>query len=272
MRALLLLALTAAAPAEDGITITKLEDIYPLLPPPGATKWDPAKVVEAVHASDYEFTPKHAYELVDRQVHPEIVKAVCAKAALFYDPSWKPMSVIAAEARRGQPAQTIPLTNADFVRLFEFFNDVKNELEAAEGRIGPLQAQQSSESVSMFERRARKRDEDLTRARGPHEGRIEATTFDLTLDATTADRDGCSRAVAEVDLSNLSFDLFRVGMGVKEVSNPVTVKSSSIESARFTAESPRRFEVLGRCGTKSTRLRMTLVRTWDGKWSGAGTF
>ena len=276
MRALLWLSiLTSAAPAEDGdggIVITKLEDIYPLLPPEGATKWDPAPVVEAVKASDFEFTPKHAYELIDREVHPEIVQMVCAKAALFYDPTWKPLHVTAADARRGQPAETLSLTESSFVRLFEFFNDAQNDIAAAEGRVGPLTAQQASESGSMFERRKRKRDEDLARARGPHHGRIEATTFDLTFGATTAERGGCSRAVSEVDLSSLSFDLFRLGMGVRDVSNAVAVKSSSIESARFTTESPRRFEVLGRCGTKGSRLRLTMARTHDGQWSGSGTF
>ncbi|MEZ5247637.1 MAG: hypothetical protein R2707_21300, partial [Acidimicrobiales bacterium] len=53
---------------------------------------------------------------------------------------------------------------------------------------------------------------------------------------------------------------------------PVEVSGTSLDSARFTLESPKRFEAVGRCGTTGTKLTMTLHRTWDGKWDGQGGF
>lgn len=274
MRALWLLAAlwTGTALAED-LVILSVADIYPLMPPPGAKHWDPAPVVAAVQASPTAFTPKDVYALVDAEVHPEVIKAVAARAALFYDPKWRPLAAQAADARRGQPATTVTVDEKNFVELFEFFNDAKNEITAAEARVGALGTRRDDESQSMFERRSRAHQEALVKARGPFEGRIEATTFSVSLPATVVERDGCKRSVASIPLEAVSFDLFRTGMGTRAASNPVTlVGTPTVDSAQFTTESPRRFEAVGRCGTTGTRLRMTLKRTWDGQWSGSGGF
>jgi hypothetical protein len=260
-------------PAPAAPVINRVEDIYPLLPPPGARSWDPTPVVAAVNASTFAFTPKHYYEVIDKQVPPEIVKAVAAKAAVFYDANALPLSVQAANARRGQPSQTINVGASDFVVLFEFFNDVQNDILEAEGRLGPLQPRGSTESVNVYEKRVRAREEALVRARGPLEGRIEATTFLLDLPASVVERDGCKRSVTTMEMTSIPIELFRTGMGARTTTAVMDTKAApTIEKAQFTIESPRRFEVIGRCGTTGTRLRLTAKRTFDGKWTGQGGF
>ncbi|MEQ1507864.1 MAG: hypothetical protein ABMB14_36890, partial [Myxococcota bacterium] len=261
------------APAPTGITITRPEDIYAKLPPPGATQWDSAPLVAGVTASTFPFTPKHYYDLLDHEVPPEILRVVAAKAAVFYDPNALPLPRIAANARRGAPKSTVQLDAAHFVVLFEFFNDAKNDLAEADTRVGPLAPRGPSETVNLYERRVRARDEALAKARGPVEGRIEGTTFMVDLPATVAETGGCKRSVATADMSAIAFELFRGALGTIATTAAVkTPNSPTIEAARFTLENPRRFEVIGRCGTTGTKLRMTLTRTFDGTWSGQGGF
>src|SRR5688500_3126637 len=146
-----------------------------------------------------EFTPKHVYELVDRQVLPDVIRVVAAKAALFYDPvQMLPLSVQAEKARVGAK-QTVTLDERNFAELFAFFGGVKDDLAAAEKRIGPAQPKQENESTSMYERRLRSRDESLVKAKGPFEARINGTTFAVALPATVVDKDGCKRSVATFD-------------------------------------------------------------------------
>lgn len=262
----------APAPA-PGPVINRVEDIWPLLPPPGTKTWNPQPVVDAVNASPHVFTPKDYYACVDHAVPADITKAVAARAAVFYDPSALPLTTLAANARRGQPAQTIPVGASDFTVLFEFFNDVQNDLTEAESHAPPDTPQAPSESQSMYERRMRARDEALVQARGPFEGRIEATTFQVDLPASVVDKDGCKRSYAVVDMSVIPIDLFRVGMGTRATTAIVDTRSSAtVETARFTVENPRRFEVVGRCGTTGTKAHLTMKRTYDGKWSAQGGF
>ena len=171
-------SLVGAAWAQD-LVITKFEDILPLLPPPDATKWDPKPLVDAIGKSTFAFTPNHYYTLVDRAANTEVVKIVAAKAAVYYDPKALPIDVQAANARRGQPKATIPLGTSNFVELFEFFNDVKNDSDAATAQIGPAAPRGPDESANLYERRIRARQEQLVKATGPFEGRIEATTFQV---------------------------------------------------------------------------------------------
>ncbi|HHO53576.1 MAG TPA: hypothetical protein ENK18_22565 [Deltaproteobacteria bacterium] len=258
-----------AADGEDPIVINQVRDIYPLLPPPDARRWDPAPVVEAIEVSTGTFTPADVYALVDREVQPEIIEAVSHKAALFYDPTWRSLDAQRIAARTPQPPRTISIHQDNFAVLFEFFNDIKNDILQEEAALGPLQ-RGPSETDSLFERRSRKHTEDLILARGPHEARIEATTFDITLPASVQQRDGCSRAVASVDLSHLDFELFRLGMGVRSARNDVSLRSSSIESARFDSSNGGRFEVIGRCGSTGRQAKLSITRTHDGSWSGTG--
>lgn len=259
-----------SADDDEPIVINRVRDIYPLLPPPDARHWDPTPVVEAIEQSSGTFTPADAYALVDREAPPEIIEAMSHRAALFYDPSWRSLDAQRIAARTPQPPQTISVGQGDFAVLFEFFNDVKNDIAQEEAALGPLQ-RGPSETDSLFERRSRKHTEDLIRATGPHEARIEATTFNITLPASTQQRDGCSRAVASVDLSALDFELFRLGMGVRSAYNDVKLRSSTIESARFDTRSGGRFEALGRCGSTGKQAKLSLTRTHDGVWSGTGS-
>lgn len=263
------------APAPSGIVINKVADIYPILPPAGARSWDPKPLIDAIKSSTATFTPKDVYELIDRKVRPDVITPVAAKAGLFYDPN--SMLAIAdqqAKARGAAMKSSLTLDSATFVQLFEFFQDMKNELDAAEARVGPLQPQQGNETQSIFERRARSHQEQVVKARGPFEGRIQNTTFVVTLDAAVTDRDGCSRSVATWDAGAVSFDLFRLGMGTTKASTALVALSTSptVEKAQFTLENPRRFEILGRCGTTASKGRITMTRTPEGAWSGTAAF
>ncbi len=266
------LALPAIAVAQDDapIVIDRVRDIYPLLPPEDARRWDPAPVVEAIEASDGTFTPADVYALVDRRAPAPIIEAVSHKASLFYDPSWRPLDEQRIAARIPQPAQTLTLTASDFVILFEFFNDVKNDIAAAETALGSLR-RGPSETDSLFERRSRQHTEERIRATGLHEARIASTTFAITLPASTQTLDGCARPVASVDLSALDFDLYRTGVGTRSVRNAIALRSSSIESARFDTNNGARFEVLGRCGGSGRKATLSISRTHDGAWSGTGS-
>lgn len=258
--------------AQD-LVVTKFEDIGPLLPPEGATKWDPAPLVAAIGRSTFAFTPNHYYALVDRGANAEVVKIVAAKAAVFYDPKAQPISVQAANARRGQPAVTMAIGATDFVELFEFLNDAKNDTDEVLARIGPAAPRGPSESSNLYERRIRARQEDLVRALGPIEGRIEATTFQVTLPATVQDRDGCRRPVSTVDMTEIEIALFRTGMGTIATVAPVVCRSCpTLDTVRFTLENPRRFEAVGRCGATGTKLSLSMNRKADGTWTGLGGF
>ncbi len=259
-------------PAPTGIVITKVADIYPILPPPGAKTWDPKPLVDAIKASTSTFTPKDVYELIDRKVRPDVITPVAVKAGLFYDPnSMLALSDQQAKARGAAPKQTLTLDAAQFVQVFEFFQDMKNELAGADARVGPLPPQAGNETPSIFERRARSHQEQLVKARGPYEGRMQNTTFAVTLPATVSERDGCSRAVATWDGNGVAFDLFRLGMGTTKASTAIVqlTNSPTVEKAQFTVETPRRFEVLGRCGTAGKTARITMSRTAEGVWSGS---
>lgn len=255
------------------LTVDSLADIYAALPPEGAKNWDSAPLVDAIGKSAHVFTPNDYYEVLDKQLIPEIVKVVAAKAAVFYDANALPLDAIAAKARLGQTKTTIQIGAGNFVEVLEFFNDVKNDLVAAETRVGAATARGTTESQNAYERRIRTRAEALAKAKGPVEGRVEATTFQVELPATATELDGCKRSVAQFDASGLPFELFRTTFGTTATNAVVDTKgSTTIEQARFTLENPRRFEVVGRCGTTGTKLRMTLNRTYDGKWRGQGGF
>ncbi len=272
----LALAMWGALAAEPTpIVITKVGDIYPVLPPAGATKWDPNPLITAIKATEATFTPKDVYELIDRQVRADVITAVAAKAALFYDPNTMlALSVQQERARGGAPKQTVTLDQTSFVQLFEAFSDHRNEVQQVEQRVGALGDRRADESQSMYERRARTREEQLVKARGPFDGRIGGTTFAVTLPATVQERDGCSRSVATWDANVVSFDLFRYTMGTTRSSSAAVAltASPSVEKAWFTVDNPRRFEVIGRCGTTGTKAKITMSRTPEGAWSGTAGF
>jgi hypothetical protein len=124
MQVLLALMLAALPARADDVVITQVADIYPKLPPEGAKAWDPAPLVQGIYASPFEFTPKHVYELIDASVRPEVIQAVAARAALFYDPGALPLGTLAANARLGQAKQTLTLDERSFAILFESYRVV----------------------------------------------------------------------------------------------------------------------------------------------------
>lgn len=264
----------AADPAPSAISITKFEDIEPALPPPTATKWNPEPLVAGINASTFAFTPKHYYTLVDRGgVNADVLKAVAAKAAVFYDPNAKPLAEQARLARQGAAKSNISIGPDNFVEVLEFFNDAKNDLAAADASVGKATPQGANETIHLYERRMRTRDENLVKAKGPIEGRVDNATFTVILPATVVEQGGCKRSVSTVDLNEVPFDLFRTTMGAVSSTAKLTLTgATNLETAQFSIEGSRRFEAIGRCGTTGATLRLTMSRTFDGKWSGTGAF
>jgi hypothetical protein len=270
--ALTLSVVATPAFAQDapGIEIRRLGDIYPHLPPPGATRWTADKLVAAVEASSVRYSPKDVYELIDKEVPEPVIKAVAAKVGLFYDGSQLPLHVQAQQARQGAAAETIAVNEGNFADFFGWFEKVFADIEAAEDQVA-LPLRKPNETESQYERAVRAADEDRVRLVGPHEGRIQMATFELSLPATVQNKDGCDRPVAVGDASSVDFNLFRDTMGTRLTETLVQITSRSVDKMAFTV-TPRSLYAMGRCGAKSSRLEMTLKRSADGAWTGNGDF
>lgn len=267
---MLLIAMVDPSFAEDEVVIRTPADLVERLPPPDATRWDATAVVQAIAASPHDWSPADVYELVDRRAHEDVVRAVCREAGELYDERWQPLDQIAAQARQGQAPQTLTLTAANFRTLFTTLAELESDVRRAAARVPTLAPQKPGETQRIYERRVRRHAIDEARAKGPAQGRIDATTFDITLPVAQANRDGCTRPVAAVDVSDLPFATFRAGMGVPDRTNPVEVSSSTIEHAEFSSNQGFRFEVWGDCGKTADEARLTISRTWNGQWSGRG--
>jgi len=261
-------ALAQDAPA--GIEIRRLGDIYPHLPPPGATRWSPDKLVAAVDASSIRWSPNDVYELIDKEVPQPVIKVVAGKVGLFYDGSQLPLHVQAEKARQGAPAETVTVNEANFGDFFAWFEKAFAEVEAAEEQVG-LPMRKQGETESQYERALRAADEERVRLVGPHEGRIQMATFQLSLPATIQNKDGCERPVAVGDASSVDFNLFRETMGTRLTETLVQITSRSVDKLAFTV-TPRSLFAMGRCGAKGSRLEMTMKRSADGAWTGNGDF
>jgi len=262
--------LVGAAFSSDEIVIGAPADIVPLLPPPGASSWDPAAVVEAIRVSRAAFSPADVYDLVDRRAPERVIRAVSERAGEPFDHTWRPLDEIAADARRGQPESTVTVDVETMAQLFTTLQRLEAEVDHAQRSIAPLAPRGAGETERLYERRARRHAIEQVRAVGPAHGRIEATSFVVELPVVEASSDGCRRPVAIADMSDLPFSTFRAGMGALERSNPVNMTSSTIERALFTVEGGFRLEVVGRCGEVARSARFTLRRTHDGRWSGRG--
>ena len=274
--ALLVLALSSVATpalAQDdgeGITIRRTGDIYPLLPPPGATQWTPDKVVKAIEDGNVRWSPKDVYELIDKEVPQPIIKAVAAKCGLFYDGSQLPLQVQAQNARAGAPAETITVTEANPGDFFGWFEGVFKDIEAAQDEV-PLPMKKANETDDQYERRVRASDEERIRKVGPYEGRIQMATFQLNIPASVQNKEGCERPVAVLDAATVDFNLFRDVMGTRLTETLIQITSRSVDKMAFTV-TPRSVYAMGRCGNKATKLEMTLKRSAEGAWTGNGDF
>ena len=260
-----------AQEASEGIEIRRVGDIYPHLPPPGATRWTPDKLVAAIEASSVRWSPADVYELIDKEVPQPVIKAVAAKCGLFYDGSQLPLQVQAQKAREGAPAETVPVGEDNVGAFFGWFEQVFADIEKAEEQV-PVTMRKPNETQDQYERRQRANEEQRIRLVGPHEGRIQMATFELSIPATVAEREGCVRPVASLDASAVDFDLFREVMGTRLTETLVQITSHSVDKMAFSVAPRRELYALGRCGAKASRLEMTLKRSADRVWTGNGDF
>jgi hypothetical protein len=243
----------------------------------------PAEIIEFVHAHKGEWLPRHVYQLIDAKAPPDIIKAVAAHAVVFYDgTNPKSLEQVAVAARAGMAPQSVKLT--DFVILFEWFADLKTEIDQLHASVPPLKPQQPGETTAQYDVRKRTWDEDLIMAVTPAEGRIDLTTFDVELPALyTADAKGCAVGTAEVPLDQVNYFTFRTAMGTTNQKVPVAPKKSrSIAGGEFYNGETKYFRVTSKpaCGEVASGLissggkaKLLLNRsTKGGDWTAAGEF
>ena len=96
-------------------------------------------------------------------------------------------------------------------------------------------------------------------------------SFELSLPASVQNEDGCDRPVAALDAASVDFNLFRDVMGTRQTETLIQYTSRSIEKMAFTV-TPRSVYAWGRCGSKASRLDVTLKRSAEGAWTSHGDF
>lgn len=281
-----LASLLAAAPAsaQDAPEGPSYGDIVAMLKDKNAAlKMD--LVQKAVDTSVHTWRPKDVYEVLDLGATPPVARAAAAKANMFWDGSAKPLQKVREEARGRAAAETVRITsNEDLVMVFETFAEVQYGLKAAEKEVGPLKPRESWEDDVKFDMRKRAHDVSLAQALGPHEGRIEKTTFEAELTGGFTPHDGsCTQPHVSVDLSQVAIDTYRYAMGGRRMDVPIAIAgNSNVESARWAASGGYRFEAYGKaiCGGSSSslaaqgsKLKITLTRPLDSDaWSATATF
>ncbi len=253
-------------------------------------KKPPAEVVTAINASTDVWLPRHFYTLLDRKAAPDVLKAMAAKAAVFYDgTNLTSLDSQWAKQIGAVPKQTIEIkTPEDWAKFFDFYGAVKKESDAAKAKAGarPL-APNAGENDAAFDKRQRTWDEALVVAMGPVDGKIDQTTFKIVQKIKVTGFDGACYEPLTVpfDLSAYSFDVWRAGMG-KAAANPMVAanpdKKSSIAVAQFVADGANhRFEVTTKklcpyeyaddLPAHGTRLELEIKRTRKGDdWSVKG--
>lgn len=251
-------------------------------------KKPPAEVVTAINASTDVWLPRHFYAVLDRKAPPDVVKAMAAKAAVFYDgTNLTSLDSQWAKQIGAVPKQTIEIkTPEDWTKFFEFYGAVKKESDAAKAKAGARPtAPNAGENDAAFDKRQRAYDEALIVAMGPVDGKIDQTTFKIVQKVKPGAFNGTDcyePATVTFDLSAPTFDVWRVAMG-KAGANPLVAtnpdKKSNIAVAQFVADgAARRFEVTTKklcpyeyaddLPSHGTRLELELKRTRKGDdWS-----
>ena len=178
------------------------------------------------------------------------------------------------------------LNDSNIIVLFEWFNDLKYEKEAAEKAVGSLAPKGAGELDRDFDLRKRKYAVDKANAVGAADGKIDALTIELELtgewEAFDARR-GCGRAKLNKVVNEVDYFVFRETLGTLGNVNEVEMKSRSVGGLRFSSNPDRRIEgesfdvctsegSYGSMAGKPVKLQATLKRTYDGKWSGRGEF
>jgi hypothetical protein len=268
-------AIASARPAEAA----PIDDVMSMI---AAAKPAP-EIVEYVHAHKGDWLPRHVYQLVDAKAPPDVIRVMAAHAVVFYDGT-KPRSLeaVAASARVGMAPQTIKLT--DFVVLFEWFADLKTEIDQLRASVPALKPQAPGETTAQYDVRKRTYDEDLIYAVTPAEGKIDLTTFDAELPALFApDAKGCAVGTAEVPLDQVNYFTFRTAMGTTNPRVAVAPKKSrSIAGGEFYNGETKYFRITSKpaCGEMANSLianggkaKIQLNRTAKGgDWTAAGEF
>lgn len=281
-----LLAMPAIAEEPAAQAAPTFADIVAMIKDKNA-KYKLDKLAPAVEASNHAWRPRDVYELLDLGAPPDVLKLAAGKAKMFWDGSAKALPAVITNAREGAPSETVKIaTNDDLVIVFEHFNDIKYEIEAAKSALGALAPRASYEDDVKYDMRTRDFDIRQAQTMSPFEGRIAKTTFDIELTGGFTPHDGaCTRPTVVVDLTKVNFDLFRYTLGGLRVEVPVSLDAgSNVEAAKFAATGQYRFEATGKpicvsaaqaatLSSQGSKLRMTLRRPFDSdNWTGTASF
>ncbi|NCG17681.1 MAG: hypothetical protein GWP91_01515 [Rhodobacterales bacterium] len=273
-----------AAFAADSVQPLSREQIFELAGDKNI-KMKMDKLTGAIAKTNFDWAFEDVYVLVDLDMPPDIIKMAAGKAGMFYTGNEKSLTKIAADGRETASARTIVLNNSDFVILFETYNDIKYEEEAIRERIGDFKAREEHETDDVFFLRKRKYDEGLLAAVSPVVGKIDKLTFEAMLTGGFTPHDGsCTQGLIEIDLNQISFDLFRYALGGRRVMVPINIADSNVASAKFEANKGQKFTALsspvcvsagaaaGLAG-QGSKFKVTFSRMHDENvWSGTGSF
>lgn len=248
-------------------------------------KRPPAEIAELITKSTDPWLPHDVYALIDRRAPVEITKAAAGKAAMFYDgKNLLPMDDLWKREIATVPPQTIDIkSDAEFSKIFEFFDSIKAESDAAKKGAGAKPTKNASETDNTFDKRARAADEQLVGILGPIEGKIDQTTFSIEVPLKLGAYDGsrCWGAPTyHVDLSSQPFQSWRNTNGTK--GDQVVVldkKSTNVASVKWIGTTPYGFDVVGKSlcpyeyagelGGQGVKLKLTMKRTRKGEdWTG----
>jgi len=275
----------ASASAQDApLSVRSIEDVHAALDGGTAS----SEIVAAIESSSTEWLPRHLYELVDREAPDDVKRALATKASTFYSGSEQSLAAQSKAARGNMAPSKKKLRGADVVILFEFFMDIKHEVDAASQSVPALAPKASGELDREFDVRKRKHDEAVVRATAPIQGKIDTTSFDLEWAGTWEPLNpstGCTRAKAILDVNHVDFFAFREGMGTLKSRSDVQVKTKTVEAMSFESGGTRRIEATSKpvCAVSEStykslqssgvKLWVEMSRTWEGgDWSGPAEF
>ena len=208
-----------------------------------------AEIVTAVNASTDAWAPKDVYALVDRKAPVDVIKAVAAKAAVFYDGT----NLLSLDEQFKKAAAAVPPTHipikadADFAQLFAFYDTIAKDGGAIRAKEGARpSAPNPGEVAASFDKRVRAYDEKLVADLAPSDGRIDATIFDVELKFTPGKFDGACWAPATyvVDLSSVPFVSWKNAMGgaTKTTYLATLDRKANLSEVKFSSEGQQRFE------------------------------
>lgn len=275
-RWILLAALALAAPAMAQDAPPTREDVMAIAADKNI-KLKMDKLTGAINASQFQWTYEDVYTLVDMEHPPEVTKPAAAKAGMFYDNPKSLSSIIKAGRESARPEAIKISSNADFVIVFETFNDFKYAIEAANRKAESIDPRKSHESDNDWFLRKRKAEEARLAEVSPIEGKISNTTFEAELTGSVIEDGGCNKPRVTIDLEKIDFGLYRYTLGGKQVDLPMALAGASVEKVGFLASGGRRFEATGTC-TKAApgspaKLSLRMHRPFDSdQWSGTAEF